>query len=125
MKEETHYTNKMDGFISKHITGEGSKKIFLTDKGERIIEFPLVMFIFVLILFDVPSWILGVLLLLTLILNIDITVRRTKKKDKTIVVDNSKVQDDEKVEPKIQNYLIEEDKDGYNQITIGENAPKA
>ena len=124
MKEESHYRNKLDIFISKNIIGERSKKIFLIDKGEKIIEFPLMIFSLVLMLFDVPSWIIGALLILTLLFNIDIEVRRSKKKDKDIVVDNSKVQSDEKVEPKIQNYLIEEDIDGYNQITIGEDLPK-
>ncbi len=102
--------------IYAYIAGEKSKTLYISSEGENIIPVPLILGILFLLVFDIPSLVIAVLLLLLIVFNLDLSVSDTYKSDK---LKSSTVKASEyKSEKKEIKNKIKKDSDGYCEITI-------
>lgn len=102
--------------IYSYIAGERSKTISITSNGERVISVPWAFGVLFLLIFDIPSWVISVLLLLLVVFDLEMTVSGTYRSDK---LKKATVKTSEyKKEKKETKSKITKDKDGYYEILI-------
>ena len=61
-------------WLYDHIMGEKSKTMYISSDGERVMSFPWMLAVLFLTVFDVPSWVIGCLLLCLIIFDRDLNV---------------------------------------------------
>lgn len=102
--------------IYSYIAGDRSKTIYITSEGERIISVPWAFGVLFLLIFDIPSWVISVLLLLLVIFDLEMNVSATYRSDK--LKRNTVKASDYKKEKKETKSKITKDKDGFCEILI-------
>ena len=108
-----------DSFVAL-LSGERGNKLFVYDKNKMLLSFPAIFPILFLVIFDVPSWIIGAFLIFIMLFHMDIRIesvsRKDKSKIKTVNVTDYQKQKTGPI-PYTTNSVAEEDS-GFHEITI-------
>ena len=108
-----------DSFLAL-LTGERGNKLSVYDGSKLMLTFPAIFPILFLIVFDVPSWIIGAFLIFIMLFHMDIriesVVKKEKNKIKTVNVSDYRKRKSQ-TEPLIETVEGENDS-GYHEITI-------
>lgn len=75
---------RKDNFLNKindYLFGGRAKVMYIKSGDERIMSFPWLIAILFLLVFDVPSWVIAILLLFLIIFDLDLSVESRVKKD--------------------------------------------
>ncbi len=114
------YEKAMDN-ISALVRGERGSVIYVKEAGEIIFRLPVAVVIALMLLLDVPSWVVAVVLLLFTVFATDVEMRSAEKREdkiKTVRVDEytRKKNIQKQIEYKRKNPSA--GSDGYNEIII-------
>ncbi len=109
-----------EGIIKKiysYIAGEHSKTMYISSGEEQIISFPWLLAVLFLIVFDVPSWTIGALLICLVVFDLDLNVKG-EGVAQTLIAEVVDAEDYSRAKRKNSSAVIKTDSDGYSEITI-------
>lgn len=112
--EKTTVFQRIYAYFSLH----KSKSMYITiSQSDECITVPWLLAILCLLVFDIPSWILGVLLILLLVFDLDLSITDAKKNEKSSSPNTTLKKSENKSNSKI-NDKIKVDEDGFCEIII-------
>ena len=114
MKKGSRIREGSLGRLYSIVVGDESRILHVTSGGEDLISAPLMLAAALLIVFDIPSWVIGCLLLILVLFDMDINTAVRKKKDR---LERSTVKREE-YRSRIPERSIVTDRDGYSEIII-------
>lgn len=113
-----HEKNTVFQKIYSYFSLHKSKTMYLTlGQGDESITVPWLLAVVCLLVFDIPSWVLGVLLILLLMFDLDLTIVDTKKIEKNTSKNTTVKKTDDNLNKKMQDN-IKVDDDGFYEIVI-------
>ncbi len=116
-KEESEANKKsIISRVSSYIIGDRSKVMYISVNDDAIISFPWLFPVLFLLVFDVPSWIIALLLICLIVFNLDLNVASRTKRD--MFEDATVKADIYNSEKKHKNVTVKTDGDGFSQIVV-------
>lgn len=96
------------------VLGDQSRILHIKSEGEELISAPLMLVVLLLFVFDIPSWVIGTLLLILAIFDMDILTDARGSRDRlskaTVSVTEYK--------SRMPETAVSTDKEGYSEIII-------
>lgn len=107
--------NMLKGLFSS-LLGDESRIMRVSAGSEEVVRFPVVLAVFMLLVFDIPSWVIGSLLLILIIFDMDIDISKTVRKDPIRKATVKAAEYKRKQTDPDQKITV--DRDGFNEIII-------
>lgn len=102
--------------VASYFVGARSKVMYISSNDETIISFPWLFAVLFLLVFDVPSWIIALLLICLIVFNLDLNVASQSKRD--AFSEATVTADDYNREKKQNHYNITTDSEGFSEMVI-------
>lgn len=115
------YEKAMDN-ITTLIRGEKGSIISVKEDGESLFRMPVPILIILLVLLDVPSWVVALILLLFMVFGVELDMLFADRQESELIrtVDTEEYKKQKKIEKQITVKNPMKSEDGYSEIIIEE-----